>query len=41
MFIAYVTRFLPYGMRYNIDLDAADPQGARGIGGDERRVVGH
>ncbi len=23
------------------DLDAADPQGARGIGGDERRLLGH
>ena len=41
MLIAYVTRFLPYGMRYNIDLDAADPQGAGGIRGHERRVLGH
>ena len=39
LFIAYVTRFMPYGIRYSIDVDAADPPRARRVGGDERRVV--
>jgi len=30
-----------YGLRYNTHFHVADPQGARGIGGDERRLLGH
>jgi hypothetical protein len=41
MFIAYVTRFMPYGLRYNTTVDAPDPQGARGVVADERGVVVH
>jgi iron(III) transport system permease protein len=41
MFIAYITRFMPVRPALQHDLDAADPQGARGVCGDERRVMGH
>ncbi len=40
LLIAYVTRFLPYGIALRVDLDAADPQGARGIGRHERSRPG-
>jgi len=39
MFIAYVTRFMPYGLRYNTASMLQIHRSSR-IGGDERRVLG-